>query len=54
MIEVVKSGAAMGAQALCTEIRLCHGFGILKGSMKNEVIPLAIRNHSVNRRFARL
>jgi hypothetical protein len=53
MIQVIKFRAAVGAQALGTELRLCHGCGILDGAMK-EAIPLAIRNGSVNRRFVGL
>jgi hypothetical protein len=35
VIEVVKLGATMRAQALRTELRLCHGYAILKESLKS-------------------
>ena len=31
VVQVIKPRAAMCTQALCTELRLCHGFVILKG-----------------------
>ena len=51
VIKVVELGAAMRTQALRTELRLCHGFAILKGSLK-AVLPLAFRGGSVNRPLA--